>query len=173
MGRQEPRPEPDEDRADDVRPGVSMASTARIDRAGRVLHATGLFRTACVSHLSPRPLDDPGWAIVSVAGETWPCRLSVRPGGERVLECLGTRLDTFRSEATLAMLMAALWGLTPAESRTVLALCRGLPVAGIAAERGVSRETVRTQLRQARQKTRTGSVRALALEVWRVLASPR
>ncbi len=54
-----------------------------------------------------------------------------------------------------AVLLQALYGLTPAESRVVAALCTGLAPVEIAQRLAVSKETVRSQLKAAFAKTGT------------------
>jgi DNA-binding CsgD family transcriptional regulator len=50
-------------------------------------------------------------------------------------------------------IIAATFALTPAETEVALALCDGLPRTQIAAQRGVSLETLRTQIRSIYSKT--------------------
>ncbi len=56
-------------------------------------------------------------------------------------------------------------GLTPGETRVLLALCDGLPPAAAALRHGVSIATVRTQIGAIRAKTGTASIRALVHKV--------
>jgi DNA-binding CsgD family transcriptional regulator len=56
-------------------------------------------------------------------------------------------------------------GLTPAETRVLVALCQGIPPGAAAAEIGVGIATVRTQIGSIRQKTGAQSIRALVRQV--------
>jgi DNA-binding CsgD family transcriptional regulator len=56
-------------------------------------------------------------------------------------------------------------GLTPAETRVLVALCRGTPPCEIAAELCVGIATVRSQIGSIRQKTGAESIRALVQQV--------
>jgi len=56
-------------------------------------------------------------------------------------------------------------GLTPAETRVLVALCQGIPPGDAAAEIGVGIATVRTQIGSIRQKTGAQSIRALVRQV--------
>lgn len=56
-------------------------------------------------------------------------------------------------------------GLTPAETRVLVALCQGTPPADVAAELGVGIATVRSQIGAIRQKTGAESIRALVQQV--------
>ena len=56
-------------------------------------------------------------------------------------------------------------GLTPAETRVLVALCRGVPPVEIATELCVGIATVRSQIGSIRQKTGAESIRALVRQV--------
>ena len=56
-------------------------------------------------------------------------------------------------------------GLTPAETRVLVALCQGVPPADVAVEIGVGIATVRSQIGSIRQKTGAESIRALVRQV--------
>jgi DNA-binding CsgD family transcriptional regulator len=56
-------------------------------------------------------------------------------------------------------------GLTAAESRVLVGLCRGTPPTAIAAQLGVAISTVRTQIGTIRQKTGAASIRGLVQQV--------
>ena len=56
-------------------------------------------------------------------------------------------------------------GLTPAETRVLLALCQGTPPVEAAAELGVGIATVRSQIGSIRQKTGAQNIRALVRQV--------
>ena len=56
-------------------------------------------------------------------------------------------------------------GLTPAETRVLVALCHGTPPGEVAAELGVGIATVRSQIGSVRQKTGAESIRALVRQV--------
>ena len=56
-------------------------------------------------------------------------------------------------------------GLTPAETRVLVALCQGVPPCEVAAELGVGISTVRSQIGSIRQKTGAESIRALVRQV--------
>jgi DNA-binding CsgD family transcriptional regulator len=56
-------------------------------------------------------------------------------------------------------------GLTPAETRVLVALCQGVPPTEAAAELGVGIATVRSQIGSIRQKTGAESIRALVRQV--------
>ena len=72
--------------------------------------------------------------------------------------CVGVYLsDSESSFEPSHRVLGDLYGLTNAESRTVAGLVAGLNVSEIAERRGLSRETVRFQLKQAFAKTQTRS----------------
>ncbi len=56
-------------------------------------------------------------------------------------------------------------GLTPAETRVLVALCQGVPPTEAAVELGVGIATVRSQIGSIRQKTGAQSIRALVRQV--------
>ena len=56
-------------------------------------------------------------------------------------------------------------GLTPAETRVLVALCQGVPPGDVAVELGVGIATVRSQIGSIRQKTGAESIRALVRQV--------
>lgn len=56
-------------------------------------------------------------------------------------------------------------GLTAAEGRVLVGLCRGTPPTAIAAQLGVAISTVRTQIGTIRQKTGAASIRGLVQQV--------
>ena len=56
-------------------------------------------------------------------------------------------------------------GLTPAETRVLVALCQGVPPGEIAADLGVGIATVRSQIGSIRQKTGAASIRSLVRQV--------
>jgi DNA-binding CsgD family transcriptional regulator len=60
---------------------------------------------------------------------------------------------------------ARVHGLTPAETRVLVALCQGVPPAEVATALGVGIATVRSQIGSIRQKTGAASIRALVRQV--------
>ena len=56
-------------------------------------------------------------------------------------------------------------GLTPAETRVLVALCQGVPPGEVAVELGVGIATVRSQIGSIRQKTGAESIRSLVHQV--------
>lgn len=56
-------------------------------------------------------------------------------------------------------------GLTTAETRVLVALCKGLPPGAVAAHQGVAISTIRTQIGNIRQKTGAESIRDLVRQV--------
>ena len=56
-------------------------------------------------------------------------------------------------------------GLTPAETRVLVALCQGVPPGEVATALGVGIATVRSQIGSIRQKTGAESIRALVRQV--------
>jgi DNA-binding CsgD family transcriptional regulator len=80
------------------------------------------------------------------------------PGEAKALVMLGKRQVC---ESLSVQGFARSQGLTPAETRVLVALCQGVPPTGVAAELGVGIATVRTQIGSIRQKTGAASIRAL------------
>jgi DNA-binding CsgD family transcriptional regulator len=85
------------------------------------------------------------------------------PGeGRTVLVVLGKRAvcETLSIEG-----YARSFGLTGAETRVLVELCKGIPPAEIASELGVAISTVRSQIGSVRLKTGASSIRALVRQI--------
>jgi DNA-binding CsgD family transcriptional regulator len=91
-----------------------------------------------------------------------PLRTSGDEGQAAALLVLGKR----RMSGVLAVqAFARSHGLTPGETRVLLALCDGVPPAVAAAQHGVAISTVRTQIGSLRAKTGAASIRDLIHKV--------
>jgi len=160
---------------------VSGMPVAVLDRDGRLAYASRAFRARMGRTSSPadsRALAglarqcDAGCAAVTLGGTRQACRITrARRGDATIVTLLGSDIAAADRRA-LDALLNALWGLTQAEAETVWAHARGLRLGEIANERRVSLETVRTQLRQARQKIGARAGRELQARFWRTLAGP-
>ena len=91
-----------------------------------------------------------------------PLRTSGDDGQAAAILVLGKR----RMSGVLAVqAFARIHGLTPGETRVLLALCDGLPPAVAAAQHGVAISTVRSQIGSIRAKTGAASIRDLIHKV--------
>ena len=84
------------------------------------------------------------------------------PGGATALLMFGKRQVC---ESLSVQAFARSHGLTPAETRVLVALCQGVPPGEVAIELGVGIATVRSQIGSIRQKTGAESIRGLVRQV--------
>ncbi|MSO75674.1 MAG: helix-turn-helix transcriptional regulator [Alphaproteobacteria bacterium] len=97
-------------------------------------------------------------------GACWWCRSGVPTGrgGGTPAVVLILISDPDREKSGIARDLRALYGLTPAEADVAVALAEGKTLDRVAEERGVSRETVRFQLKAIYAKTGTSRQAELA-----------
>lgn len=91
-----------------------------------------------------------------------PLRTWVDDGPAATLVVLGKRCV---SGELAVQAFARIHGLTPGETRVLVALCNGLPPAVAAAQHGVAISTVRSQIGSIRAKTGAASIRELTHKV--------
>ncbi len=172
--------------------GLEMTGQAAlaVTGQGRILHANTRARAAMaqgrgirgrLGELAPaNPRDaaalDALLARVAAGGAGGLLRLSPGPGGEELHLLAARAPDAPRGEVLLlflltpdrrrlegrAGLLMALHGLTGAEAAVAARVAEGAAAADIAAERGTSEGTVRSQLRQVLGKTGAENLRVLA-----------
>lgn len=143
---------------------LSYASPTFKARAGignGAEHATGPLE----------PGDTETHATWTRGGVTHACRLSPLPGGSVAMTLLGAAPGP-RDRATAMALLQSVLSLTLAEADAAWRHAQGASLRAIAEARGVSRETVRTQMRTVRAKAGCATGRELQAKIFALLAAP-
>lgn len=155
--------------------GVAIAL---LDERGRIDFATRTFQPltahlaalAASSDLHER-FSSAGRVIIGDGAHRRVCRIGPRPGGGLVAMVQGAALDGL-TDCEAVRLITEYWNLTPSEAETAWRHACGANLSAIAAGRGVALETVRSQMRAARQKVGAADGRSLQASIWSVLAVP-